>query len=126
MLNEVLHRVTRTYFGGTAEVSITWGRKPARRGVRRRRGGLRSRALATYSYDERLIRVSPILDSQKVPHYVMDWIIYHEMFHHVFPVDKAGSRNRYHTQSFRRLEMAFIDYEKAKDWEAAHRDWLTQ
>jgi predicted metal-dependent hydrolase len=121
-LRAVLNRLNEAYFRGKIEVDIVWGRMPARR--RRRRAKTVSRALATYSYDDRTIRVSPVLDSEIVPEYVLDWVVYHEMLHHVLPVEKSGDKKRYHTQRFKTLERAFEKYEEAKAWEKSHLDKL--
>ena len=98
-----LERVSVRYFGaveGMNEVAIGWGRARASR--RRRNAKSRSRALATYSYGDRAIRVNPVLDSKRVPVYVLDWIVYHELLHHVLPVERGvHGKRRYHTKSFR-------------------------
>ncbi len=115
-LEEVLARTAERYFGGQVDVSIGWGRAP---NVRKRKGRFKtiSRALATYSYNERIIRVSPILDAPDIPSYVIDWIVYHEILHHVIPVKKSGSKHIYHSAQFRSLERGFEHFEKAKKWE---------
>ncbi len=122
-LGVVLNRVNQTYFEGKVDVLIGWGRAPVRR-RRRRNSRSISRALATYSYDDRTIRVSPILDSADVPDYMIDWIVYHEMLHHVLPVEESGGKRKYHTERFKTLERAFIRYDEAKLWEKDHLDRL--
>jgi len=124
-LNEILDRVRKTYFEGGCDVVIGWGRlrkPPRRRG--RGRGGTRSRALATYSFENQTIRVSPVLDRAKVPGYVLDWVVYHELLHHVLPIEEKDGRRRFHTRRFRVLERAFDRYDEAKRWEMANLDWL--
>ncbi len=121
-LNAALKRVAASYFNGCADVRIGWTRLNRRRTRRRRRAT--SRALATYSYEDRTIRVSPVLDAANVPSYVVDWIIYHELLHHVLPVKRVGGKNQYHTPQFRALERAFKDFERAKKWEADHLEQL--
>jgi len=121
-LDEVLQRVRNRYFGGLGEVRITWGRSRstgAKRGAR-----TRSRALATYNFDDGTIRVNPVLDSPRVPRYVLEWVVYHELLHHVLPVEESRGRRRYHTRRFRTLEKAFDRYEQAIAWEEANLDWL--
>jgi predicted metal-dependent hydrolase len=122
-LKQVLTKVATTYFAGCTDVRIGWGAHPKRRSPKRRRRAI-TRALATYSYDDRTIRVSPVLDAADVPDYVVEWIVYHEMLHHVLPVEKVGERNQYHTRKFRMLERAFKDFEKAKAWEETHLEKL--
>jgi hypothetical protein len=121
-LKAVLRRVNETYFQGKADVNIGWGRTPVRR--RKRYTKTMSRSLATYSYDDCTIRVSPILDSAVVPEYMLDWVVYHEMLHHVLPVEETGAKKRYHTERFKILERAFKQYEDAKSWEKNHLDRL--
>ena len=121
-LSEILKRVSLTYFGGEVDVSIGWGRRPRRH--KRRRGQTMSRALATYDYGDRVIRVSPVLDGKAIPEFILDWIVYHEILHHVLPVEVSGGRKRYHTQRFRALERAFVRYEDAKAWENANLEML--
>lgn len=121
-LAAVLARVNETYFQGRIKVDIRWGRSPAKR--RRRRAKTVSRALATYSYEDCTIRVSPVLDSPAVPEFMLEWVVYHEMLHHVLPVEESGDKKRYHTERFKRLERAFVKYEDAKSWERLNLDRL--
>jgi hypothetical protein len=121
-LRAVLDTVCRDYFGGELDVKICWGRRSSRK--RRRRGRTRSRALATYSYDARTIRVSPVLDSPDVPEYMLEWIVYHELLHHVLPIEHHSGRSRYHTGRFKALERAFRKYDEAKSWEEENLEWL--
>jgi hypothetical protein len=121
-LKVVLERVNKRYFEGKIDVQIGWARNPARKG--RKNTKTVSRALATYSYSDHTIRVSPILDALDVPEYVIDWIVYHEMLHHVLPVEESHGRHRYHTRRFKTLERAFIHYRKAKAWEKVNTNRL--
>jgi hypothetical protein len=118
-LRATLHRVCHTYFKGDIDVKIGWGSPPKRRTKTRRRRTI-SRALATYNYDTRTIRVSPVLDTPNVPAYVLEWVVYHELLHHVLPVKKINGKHRYHTSQFRLYERAFRQYEAAKRWEEQH------
>ena len=117
-----LDRVVERYFGGIGEVEIGWGSETKK--GRSRRSRSRSRVLAKYSYEDRTISVNPVLDSDKVPGYVLDWIVYHEMLHHVLPVEKTGNKRRFHTRSFKALERAFDRYKEAVAWEKANLEWL--
>jgi predicted metal-dependent hydrolase len=121
-LSRAFSKVNATYFEGRVEVTIGWGRAPAKR--KKRAGRSKSRALATYSFDDRTIRVSPILDAADVPDYVIEWIIYHEVLHHVLPVEQDGERRLYHTNRFRAMERAFIRYSEAKKWESKNLERL--
>ena len=123
-LEEVLTQVCETYFKGSIDVHIGWGDPPRQRVRSRQRKRTISRALATYNYDTRTIRVSPVLDAPNVPTYVVQWVVYHELLHHVLPVKETGGRHRYHTRQFRILERAFTHYEEAKKWEESHLEQL--
>lgn len=120
-LRAVLRDVVGRYFGGEVDVRIRWARA-----TRRRSGSVRtrSRALATYCFEDSTIRVNPVLDSPKVPRFVVEWIVFHELLHHVLPVERAGARNRYHTESFRAFERGFERYEEARRWEEENLEWL--
>ena len=123
-LSAVLVRVRDRYFGGIGDVAICWGAARNPKSRRRRRTRTRSRALATYSFEDRTIRVSPVLDSTRVPAFVLEWIVYHEMLHHVLPAEEDGGRRRFHTRRFRALERGFERYGEAQTWEKANLDWL--
>jgi hypothetical protein len=119
----VLEGIRQRYFGGLGDVAICWTsarEKPAGR----RRSRSRSRALATYSFEDRTIRVSKVLDSPRVPEFVLGWIVYHEMLHHVLPYETESGRRRFHTRRFRALERAYERYDEAREWEKANLDWL--
>jgi len=123
-LSFMLERVRHRYFAGLGDVSICWTAAHGRFSRRRRRTRTRSRALATYSFDDRTIRVSKVLDSSRVPAFVLEWVIYHEMLHHVLPCDTSSGRRRFHTRRFRALERAYERYEEAREWEQANLEWL--
>lgn len=121
-LQDILDRVSSRYFAGETEgVCIGWGRYRQRRARRTR---TRSRALATYCFEDQTIRVNPVMDTPRVPDFVIDWVVYHELLHHVLPVEKSGGRKRYHTSRFRTLERAFPSYLEARKWEQQNLDWL--
>lgn len=115
-LAAILARVNETYFGGTVtDVLIKWGR--------RTRAPTRSRAtikLGSYSAEERLIRVHPVLDRKWVPHYFVSYIVHHELVHHVVPPLRISGRALVHSPEFLRREREFRHYERAIAWEEAH------
>ena len=121
-LSDILNRVSERFFAGSTDgVHIGWGRLRSRQG---RRSRTRSRALATYCFEDTTIRVNPVLDSPRVPDFVIDWVVYHELLHHILPVEKSGDRRRYHTSKFRALERAYPMFEQAQEWERQNLDWL--
>lgn len=103
--------------GELAGVGITWGRHGAPGPGRRRKRTIR---LGTYTHDERLIRVHPVLDQAWVPRFFVEYIVFHEMLHHVEPAREEEARTVFHTPEFRRRERAYPDYERALEWERAN------
>jgi predicted metal-dependent hydrolase len=111
-LQYVYNDINARYFGGTVNASITWGKHTEP--TRRRR---RSIKLGSYSSDERLIRVHPVLDQSWVPAYFIEYIVFHEMLHHVIPAPVVNGRTLFHTPEFRSQERLFEHYERAIRWE---------
>ena len=82
----LFHEVNTKYFGGTVDSLISWGRATP---TRRPRASIK---LGSYSAVERLIRIHPSLDRTWVPRYFVQFIIYHEMLHHVLPASRGAGR----------------------------------
>ena len=99
------------YFAGAIQAKITWGPRT------RRRPGRDSIKLGSYSVDEQLIRIHPVLDAGDVPRFFVEWIIYHEMLHEVHDMPIVDGRRVYHTPEFRRAEALFERYAEAVLWE---------
>lgn len=117
-LLEIFVRTESTYFPGALEgVTITWGRHGAAARGRRRKRSIR---LGTYTHDERLIRVHPVLDQPWVPVFFVEYIVFHEMLHHVEPAREEDGRTLFHTPEFRRRERAYPGYDRALAWERAN------
>ena len=114
-LLSIFQKVNDTYFGGSVDALITWGKR-GRRGKRPRR----SIKLGSYSAVERLIRVHPALDRKWVPRYFVAYIVYHEMLHHVIPASHGSGRRMLHPPLFVSRERAFRDFERAIAWERGH------
>jgi hypothetical protein len=118
-LAELLDKVNTDYFNGAAhDVLVTWGRKS--------RPGQQPRTtikLGSYSAEERLIRVHPVLDRKWVPRYFVSYILYHELLHHVVPPVKVAGRTLLHPPELLRRERQFRHYDRAIAWERA---WLSR
>ena len=97
------------------EVHITWGRRSEPRQPRRV-----SIKLGSYSAAQRLIRVHPALDRKWVPRYFVEYIIYHELLHHVIPAVQDCGRALFHSPEFVHHEREFLHYERSIDWERKH------
>ncbi|MCU0654047.1 MAG: hypothetical protein MUF64_01745 [Polyangiaceae bacterium] len=120
-LLELFRRVNERYFEGSHDALVTWGRasrpRPAEGGKRPSRRIIK---LGSYSTVERLIRVHPALDKGWVPRYFLEYILYHEMLHHVIPTSRVCGRAVLHPPEFRERERAFRAYDRALAWEREH------
>jgi hypothetical protein len=119
-LEAILHDVNQRYFAGTVgDVLITWGRNTKPRGSKRS-----SIKLGSYSATERLIRIHPVLDQRWVPRYFVQYIVYHELLHHLVPEARVGGRTLFHPPEFQRRERDFLKLSRALTWEQKHIDRL--
>ena len=111
-LDALLAKVSSRYFGAApSEVLVTWGRR-TRPLVKRD-----TIKLGSYSAEERLIRVHPVLDRKWVPRYFVSYILYHELLHHLIPAGTSGRRDTVHPPELLRREREFKHYERALAWE---------
>lgn len=109
-LQELYDEVNAAEFEGRINVPITWGRMP----TRRRRRSIR---LGSYSPDDNLIRLHPLLDQPGIPRFFVRYIVFHEMLHADLGIETdAAGRRRAHTPEFRRREKRYCDYDRAVAW----------
>jgi len=108
-LTDIFSSLNRKYFNDSVSAYITWGKRSPRCVSRRR-------TLGSYQKKTRIIRINPILDRKKVPRYVVEFIVYHEMLHAVIdPVVKNG-RCVIHSKEFKNRERNYSNYHKAIQW----------
>jgi hypothetical protein len=113
-LDEVLRALSREYFDGAVHLPIGWGRAGTARGRR----GRRTIRMGVYLLDERAIRIHPALDQPWIPRFFVEWVVFHEMVHHVVPIASNNEGRRdYHSAEFRAREAQFREYERAQRWE---------
>ncbi len=109
-LDELFAEVNATEFGEEVVAAITWGRMPA---ARRRR----SIRFGSYTPDDHLIRIHPLLDQASVPRFFIRYIVFHEMLHAVIGISRGPSgRRQIHTNAFKARERAYPDYARAVAW----------
>lgn len=102
-LGAAFERVNATYFeGAIARPTLVWNRTPT------------VRKMGHYDKARDILMVSISLDHPKVPDYVIDYIVYHEVLHKQMGVDLVNGRRQAHTPDFRQAEQAFARYEEAK------------
>jgi hypothetical protein len=109
-LQTLFECVNRTYFQDGIQARIGWGRMPPRR----RRKSIR---LGVYDHQTREIRIHPALDRSEVPAFFVEFIVFHEMLHQLFPSTGRGGRRVHHPRAFRDREKAFPHYLAALRWE---------
>ena len=59
------------------------------------------RVLGHHDHVHGAIIISRTLDSERVPRFVVEYVLYHEMLHVKHPPRAAGSRTVYHSRQFR-------------------------
>jgi len=102
-LEEILQKLNRRYFGGNLCPSrVGWSPQ-------------RSRALlGHYDSAHRSITISRVLDAPQVPRYLIEYLVFHEMLHMRYPVERDGHRRIVHSPAFREAERRFPQYERAR------------
>ncbi|HWR36282.1 MAG TPA: M48 family peptidase [Clostridia bacterium] len=92
----------RFFHGLLARPQMTWSRDHARN------------SLGHYDPAHNAIVVSRIFDHPCVPHYAIEYLVYHEMLHLKHPVKLRGSRRCVHGREFQAEEKLFPRLEEAK------------
>jgi hypothetical protein len=115
-LQDIYGRLNDTYFQGMVDASVGWGKRTRAQADRQRT----SIKLGTYCADRKLIRIHPTLDRSWVPRYFVEYVVFHEMLHHMIPMPLRDGRRELHPPEFREREQRFRHYLRAIDWERAH------
>lgn len=96
-------RVNRGYFGGAMpRPRLAWN------------ATITHRKLGHYAFASDSVMISITLDDRRVPDYVLDFVMYHELLHKHFGRVTKGGRVRSHTPAFRKAERQFRDYRRAE------------
>jgi predicted metal-dependent hydrolase len=104
-LEEIFEDLNRQYFHGLmARPLMTWSSERARN------------RLGHYDPAHNAIVVSSLFDHPRVPRYVVEYILYHEMLHLKHPVKLRGSRRCVHSAEFQAEERLFEKLDAAKDF----------
>jgi len=110
-LIQILDNLNLIYFKNLLNLSITWFEKPKYKKFRH----------VTYgSFDKslKLVRINGVLDNSNFPFYFINYIVYHEMLHAMYPetISENGKR-RIHTPFFKKKEQEFAYYKEAREFE---------
>ena len=104
-LEDIFEDLNRKYFYGLmARPLMTWSTERARN------------RLGHYDPAHNAIVVSSVFDHPRVPRYVVEYIVYHEMLHLKHPVRLRGSRRCVHSAEFQTEEKLFERLADAKEF----------
>lgn len=104
-LKEYFNAINSRYFeNGKSNPTVTWSA-----------GASRSR-VGHFDSDLNTLVVSRRLDKYNTPRYVIEYVIYHEMLHWYYPGKYVNGRWCVHRPEFKRAEIMFEDFERAKKW----------
>jgi hypothetical protein len=118
-LSSILEALNRRYFRSRIRVNIAYSLAPRARRPRK------SIKMGSYSADSKVIRIHPALDQPRVPRFFVEWIVFHEMLHHVHRARRAPDGRRcVHTPEFLAHERRFHDFSRAQAWEDRNLDLL--
>ncbi|MEM1283001.1 MAG: SprT-like domain-containing protein [Chlamydiota bacterium] len=109
-LQALYDKINEQYFGGQLRLKITWFGKKQRRRKSQVTFGL-------YQEATKLVKINRMMDSSFFPEYFVEFVIYHEMLHHVCRsyYDEKG-KHRIHTPEFKKREQEFEHFELANLW----------
>lgn len=102
-LEELFEDLNRRFFHGLmGRPQLTWSQNHARN------------SLGHYDPAHNAIVISRIFDHPRVPRYVVEYIVFHEMLHLRHPVKLRGSRRCVHSREFLAEEKLFPELERAQ------------
>jgi hypothetical protein len=104
-LEEIFARLNENYFQNSIEKpTLSWSARKT------------YRILGHHDSTHKAIIISKSLDDVKVPRYVVEYVVFHEMLHIFHPTEHRDGRRYNHTPQFRRDERKFAYFEAAEKW----------
>jgi hypothetical protein len=104
-LDELFARIDREYFGGQMlKPRLVWS------------GVLSSRKLGHYERTRDRVVIGQILDCRRIPSYVVEFVLYHELLHKQHGIKWVNGRCLAHTPEFRCSERKFGQYQEAESF----------
>lgn len=104
-LKEIFDRLNNLYFQNSIQKpTLTWSQKKT------------FRILGHHDAAHETIVVSKSLDDRRVPPFVVDFVVFHEMLHIFHPTVYRNNRRYNHTPQFRADERKFVHFEDAEVW----------
>jgi hypothetical protein len=113
-LEEIYDRVNKQFFNNELKLSITWFGTGKKTRASRVNFGL-------YYDTTKLIKINRLLDNKAYPDFVVEYVVYHEMLHAVYPTYlNENGRRVVHSPIFKRMEKKFPRFFEAQDWIKKH------
>jgi hypothetical protein len=104
-LNEIFDSLNFWYFGGRLDKPVlTWSPRKS------------YHILGHHDSTHNTISISRSLDSNIVPRFVVEYVLFHEMLHIAHPAVHHNGRRYHHTPAFRRDERRFARFNEAEKW----------
>lgn len=104
-LDGIFNRLNERYFGNAIpKPRLSWSARKSRY------------VLGRYDATHMTIFISRLFDSPNIPHYVCEYVMYHEMLHVKHQSQIRDARILVHTRDFRQEERRFLQYQEAKLW----------
>lgn len=105
-LNQIFERLNILYFENKIpKPTLSWSKDRT------------YRILGHHDSTHETIVVSRSLDDAKVPDYVVEYVVFHEMLHILHPVRTNDAGRRFiHTPQFKRDEKKFAFFDEAESW----------
>jgi hypothetical protein len=109
VLDTHLDKINNQYFGGERKLPIGWVELP-------------NSIWAHYVISSRSIRINSRVRNQetwfaKPPAYFLDYLIFHEILHDIYPTVSKNGKQYDHPPEFRRHERKFPGYDEIREWE---------
>lgn len=104
-LDEIFAAMNERYFGG-------WIRKPVLTWSAQKT----YRILGHHDATHDTVAISKSLDSKKVPRFIVEYVVFHEMLHIAHPAKNINGRRYHHTPEFKKDERRFEHYSDAEHW----------
>lgn len=102
-LTEIFEELNGAYFHGLlGQPVLSWSPAAARRN------------LGHYDPAHNAVLISRIFDTPRVPRFVLQYVMYHEMLHLKYPVRLKGSRRCVHSPEFQKEERLFPLWREAE------------
>lgn len=104
-LEECFNNINSKYFNGSLKMpTLTWSNKRTKSSV------------GHYDMDLDVLVISKKLDTKKTPKYVVEFVVYHELLHQLYPGRYISGQWQVHTPEFKRSEKLFEKFDLANNW----------